>query len=90
MNENGKLNSELTIISLIFISFMLITQVMITQKKVRDIRKELISTKNVVYYVSDKLDNTIKQIDELNEVLVRLKNELYGLKEFKRITKELR
>ena len=74
-------------IGLILTLFMIIGTLTFNIQKTN---KELKDTKDVVYYVSDKLDNTTKQIDELNEDLVRLKNELYGLKEFKRIAKELR
>ena len=90
MNDNEGLNSELTIIGIIILLFMLVAQVIITQNKVRNISKELISTKNVVYYVSDKLDIAHNMIESLNEEQRNMQDEINEMKKVQRITKELR
>lgn len=54
------------------------------------IEKKLQDTKNVVYYVKDKLDIAYEKIDSLNEEQVIMQDEINDLKEFKRLAKELR
>lgn len=90
MKDNGELNSELTIIGIIFLLFILVAQVIVTQKKVKIINKELISTKNVVYYVYDKLDIAHNMIESLNEEQKTMQYEINEMKKVQRITKELR
>lgn len=55
-----------------------------------DKKKELRDTKDVVYYISDKLDIAYDMIDSLNEEQVLMQNEINEMKDVKRIVKELR
>lgn len=52
--------------------------------------KELKNTKNVVYYVYDKLDIAYEMVDSLNEEQSLMKQEIEQMKRIQRITKELR
>lgn len=90
MNDNERTNSDLTVVGLLFFLLISLGLQIKTNYQVKYLEKELVSTVNVVYYVSDKLDIAYEIIDSLNEEQVKMQNEIVDLKDVKRMTKELR
>ena len=74
-------------IGLILTLFMIIGTLTFNIQKTN---KELKDTKDVVYYVSDKLDIAYEMVDSLNEEQSLMKQEIEQMKRVQRITKELR
>lgn len=89
-NEDERLSSDLTVIGLLFFLIISLGLQIKTSYQVKYLEKELVSTTNVVYYVSDKLDIAYAMIDSLNEEQVLMQQHIDSLKDVKRITKELR
>ena len=90
MSDKEELNSDLTVIGLLF--FLLISfgiQVK-TSYYINKLEKEIILTTNIIYYVSDRLDIAHNMIESLNEEQRIMQYEINEMKKVQRITKELR
>ena len=84
------MNRDLTIVGLIFI---LLIQMSVHYKDNLEKHKvymQLFETIDVVYYVSDKLDIALENIDSLNKEQEIMQKELNDRDNLKRLTKELR
>ena len=84
------MNRDLTIVGLIFI---LLIQMSVHYKDNLEKHKvymQLFETIDVVYYVSDKLDIALENIDSLNKEQETMQKELNDRDNLKRLTKELR
>lgn len=84
------MNKDLTIVGLIFILLIQSSIGIKNSYNKQKLEKELQVTINVVYYAKDKLDIAYEMIDSLNEKQIIMQNEIDEMKEFKRLTKELR
>ena len=90
MNNDERTNSDLTVVGLLFFLLISLGLQIRTNYQVKYLEKELVSTVNVVYYVSDKLDIAYGMIDSLNEEQILMQQNIDSLIKVQRITKELR
>ena len=90
MNNDERTNSDLTVVGLLFFLLISLGLQIKTNYQVKYLEKELVSTVNVVYYVSDKLDIAYEMIDSLNDEQILMQQNIDSLRKVQRITKELR
>ena len=84
------MKKDLIITGLIFALLISIGMQIKSNYKNTKLEKELQDTINVVYYAKDKLDLAYEMIDLLNKEQIVMQKQIDEMKEFKRLTKELR
>lgn len=84
------MHKDLVRTGLIFTIVILFGVILKNNYNIKLLNDEIKDTKDVVYYVSDKLDIAYDMIDSLNEEQALMQNEINEMKDVKRITKELR
>ena len=84
------MHKDLVRTGLIFVIVILLGVILKNNYNIKLLNDELKDTKDVVYYVSDKLDIAYDMIDSLNEEQALMQNEINEMKDVKRIAKELR
>lgn len=84
------MKKDLTIVGLLFTLLITFGVQIKNNYHFTKLEKELNTTINVVYYVSDKLDIAHNMIESLNEEQRIMQDEINEMKKVQRITKELR
>lgn len=84
------MHKDLVRTGLIFTIVILLGVILKNNYNIKLLNDEIKDTKDVVYYVSDKLDIAYDMIDSLNEEQALMQNEINEMKDVKRIAKELR
>lgn len=84
------MKKDLTIVGLLFTLLITFGVQVKNNYHFAKLEKELKDTKDVVYYVSDKLDVAYNMIESLNEEQRTMQYEINEMKKVQRITKELR
>lgn len=84
------MKKDLTIVGLLFTLLITFGVQVKNNYHFKKLEKELNDTKDVVYYISDKLDIAYEMVESLNEEQSLMKQEIEQMKRIQRITKELR